>query len=202
MKTLILMLIGTLLFSFSYGQGKANPNEVKIKETILNFLNWYRLEQIADTTKKTDTVKMYKEIVVRKQLDTMIKVSIDMKEVENYLGYLKSSNCLSNTFLNNLRQYHQIIANEVELSPPYPAKEGTFAIPGFNCDVIFGFEPEEILDHIKEGRFTKIYILYDKAIVKFDVTNLNQYLFTMTKVDDKWLIDDFGLDRTNLDKLH
>ncbi|WP_316751666.1 hypothetical protein [Pedobacter gandavensis] len=201
MKRFVLMFIGVLFFSLCYGQKTIDTEEAKIKQTVLSFLNWYRLEQSADISRKIDSTKVYKSIVVRKEVDTMIKVSIAMKEVERYLMYLKSSNGLSNTFLNDLRQYYQLIANDVELWEPYPAKDGMFAIPGLNYDVIFGFEPEDILEHIKEGKFSRIHLLNDKAMVKFDITNINQYIFTLTKVDDKWLIDYFGPDSSNVDKM-
>jgi len=123
-----------------------------------------------------------------------------MNAVEGYLIHIKSSGFVSESFINDLRQYHQKIADDVKNYTPYPKSERRFSIPGLNLDVIFGFEPEEILDHINEGRFTKIYTVYDKAIVKFDISKFKQYIFTLTKVDNKWLIDYYGLDRTNLDR--
>ncbi|MBC6110744.1 hypothetical protein ACFOG5_16820 [Pedobacter fastidiosus] len=201
MNKLILILIFSLFFSQGYGQKKENGEIVKIKGTIINFLKWYRLDQIVDTAKQVDSGIKYHPIIVWKQIDTLIKVNIDMKAVESYLVHLRSSNCLSESFINDLRQYHQKIADEIELVKPFPAREGEFAIPGLNLDPIFGFEPEDILDHIKKGRFTKINIIYDKAIVKFDITNINQYIFTLTKVDNRWLIDYYGLDRTNIDRI-
>lgn len=201
MKKPIFIFILSIFSIFSYGQKKGNDDAAKIKSTILNFLNWYRLDQIVDTTNKNDPSVKYHPIIIRKQIDSMIKLSVDMNAVEFYLDYLRSSNYLSESFINDLRQYHQKIADEIEQSKPYPAKEGDFAIPSLNCDVIFGFEPEDILDHIKEGRFAKIRIIHDKAIVKFDITHINQYIFTLTKVNNRWLLDYYGLDRANIDRI-
>lgn len=201
MKKLILAFTCSLFFSFSYGQGKNYAEEAKIKKAILSFLHWHKLDQIEDTTKKENSRKMHHPIIVRKQIDTMIKVSIDMAGVEEYLKHLKSSNVISDTFINDLRQYHQKIADEIELWKPFQVKDSEFAIPGLNCDVIFGCEPEAILDHIKDGKFTKVYQVYDKALVKFDVTAINQYVFVLTKLDNKWLIDYFGFDSTNVEKI-
>ncbi|WP_231460442.1 MULTISPECIES: hypothetical protein [unclassified Pedobacter] len=200
MRKPIFILILSIFSTFGYGQKKGNDDIAKIKGTILNFLNWYRMDQILDTTKKNDPSIEYHPIIIREQIDTMIKLSVDMKAVEEYLVHLRSSNYLSESFINDLRQYHQKIADDIKGSKPYSAREGDFAIPGLNVDAIFGFEPEDILDHIKEGRFAKIRIIYDKALVKFDITNINQYIFTLTKVDNRWLIDYFGLDRTNIER--
>ncbi|PWS27799.1 hypothetical protein DHW03_09485 [Pedobacter yonginense] len=200
MKKLVLILIFSILFSVSYGQKKENVDVKNIKCSILNFLNWYRLDEVLDTTKENYPEKEFHPIIVRERVDTMIKLSIDMVAVENYLGHIKSSNYVSESFINNLRQYHQKIADEIRNSKPYPASAGEFAIPGLNCDVIFGFEPEEILDHIKEGRFAKIRIIYDKAMVKFDISRFNQSVFTLTKTNGIWLIDYLGFDLTNFDE--
>lgn len=201
MKTPILIFLGLLYCSLSYGQRKVNTEELKIKKAVLEFLNWHMINESINI-KKIDSTKVYHPIIVRKQVDTMTKVVIDMLAVEHYLDYLRSSKVISETFLNNLRQYHQKIADEVAQWKPYPTKEGIFAIPGLNCDVIFGCEPEEILDHIKEGKFSKIYRVYHKALIKFDVTRIHQYVFTLSKPDGRWLIDSFGFDSTNLENMN
>lgn len=201
MRNLIFISICLFFFSSSYGQAKSYTEEAKIKRTILKFLNWHKIDQNADSTNKINSGRIYRPIIVWKQIDTMTKVSIDMMGVEADLDHLRSSKVMSENFLNNLRQYHQKIADELELRKPFPTRNGIFAIPGLNCDVIFGCEPEQILDHIKEGKFTKIYQVYNKAIVKFDLTTIHQYVFALTRYDGEWLIDSFGFDRTNLENM-
>ena len=201
MRKLIWVVVCLVCNSLSYGQSKTNTESEKIKKTILSFLNWHKIDQHADSTNKINEGRKYSPIIVFKQIDTMTKVNIDMAGVEDYLIHLKSSKVMSDIFINELRQYHQKIANEVDQWEPYPTKEGTFAIPGLDCDVIFGCEPEEILDHIREGKFTGIYQVDDKALVKFDITTIHQYVFTLTRHNGHWLIDSFGFDKTHLKNL-
>lgn len=193
-----------LSFIISSAQSKkVNAEDIKIKKTVRNFLEWYK--QTSDAGNENtiiDSTKLHKTIIIEEYVDSLTKLSVDMIAVEGYLKYIRSSNCVSESFINDLRQYHQRIADEVKKYPLYPKSEDRFPIPGLNLDVVFGFEPDEILDHYKHGEFTKIYRIYDKAIVKFDISKLKQYIFTMTKTNGTWLIDYYGLDRTNLDKLN
>jgi hypothetical protein len=199
MRRLIFIFICLFFFCSSYGQKKSYTEDAKIKRTILKFLNWHKVDQNADSTNKINSGRLYLPIIVWKQIDTMTKVSINMFGVEADLDHLRSSKVMSETFLNNLRQYYQKIADELEQWTPFPTRNGIFAIPGLNCDVIFGCEPEEILDHIKEGKFTRSYHVYNKAIVKFDISKFSEYIFTLTKRDGIWLIDSFGFDGTHFE---
>jgi hypothetical protein len=192
MKKLTFVFIWMLSVSASFGQIKNNNDDVKIKTTIINFLEWY----------KSNGDKLYKSpIILGFNQDTIKKgtiVSIDMKAVDDYLENFNKPNYVSKTFLNELRQTYKSVSDTLL---KYPLIDYFGPIGGLEADLIFGFEPEEILDHIKEGKFTKIYTVYDKAIVKFDISKINQYIFIMTRVNNKWLIDYFGLDRTSFDKI-
>jgi hypothetical protein len=204
MRKLFFTSICLLSFIIVSAQSKKiNAEDIKIKKTIINFLKWYK--QTSDAGNEDtiiDSTQLHKVILVEEHVDSLTKLSVDMIAVEGYLKHIRSSNCVSESFINDLRQYHQKIADEIKKYPLYPKSEDHFPIPGLNLDVIFGFEPEEILDHFKQGNFTKIYTIYDKAIVKFDISKLKQYIFTMTKTNGTWLIDYYGLDRTNLDRLN
>lgn len=196
MTKIFLSIFCLLMFNISYAQDKQRNNE--IKSTIINFLTWCKLTQ-AQRNLISDTLKQDRPIIIRKNIDTLVKISIDMLAVEDYLKHINSSNYVSETFINNLRMYHKKIADKVDMYPSFSKNRAFFAIPGLDLDPIFGFEPEEILDHISTGIFTKIRIISDKAIVKFDLSPFNQYIFTLTKTDGKWLIDYFGTDRVSID---
>lgn len=193
MKKMFFAFIMCLVFlNLSFAQKRNNKGVVQIKQTIISFLSWYKINEN----------KLYdSSIITGFNTDTVKKglvVNINMKAVEKYLSNFKRSNYVSEVFLNGLRQTYQSVADTLV---KYPLVDYFGPIGGLEADLIFGFEPEDILDHIKEGHFTKIRIVYDKAIVKFDVTKINQYIFTLTKVDRNWLIDYFGLDRTNIDRI-
>ncbi|WP_291402361.1 hypothetical protein [Daejeonella sp.] len=145
-----------------------------------------------------DTLESHRSILVWNEIDTLIKPSVDMLAVEHYLNWLKSSGSISETFINNLRQYFQKIGDELKTFNSSPKTEGIYAILGLNLDVVFkSFEPEGILLQYNSGVFKKISIVKDKAIVQFYVPPSKNYgytkmLFTLTKENATWFIDYIG----------
>lgn len=200
MKKLILITVCSVFVSICIGQTrKNNIEQEKVKKTIINFLRWYKqYEYGPPPVEKVDTAGTHKSIIVREQVDTLIRPSIDMIAVEAYLDGLRSSGYLSETYMNNMRQYHQKIANELKAYPPYPKSDEQFAIPGLNLDVVFSsFEPEAVLDRYESGIFKRIVIVENKSIVQFYIPRSSTHdyekmLFTLTKANGKWLIDDIG----------
>ncbi|WP_316839190.1 hypothetical protein [Pedobacter gandavensis] len=180
----------SLLNAFSYGQQTEELTKGGLQKTAIGFLTWY---------KERKNHLMTSPLVVGFNQDSIKKdsiVRIDMPAIEEYLSNLKSSNYVSDVFIDNLKRTYISVSDTLI---KYPLVDYFGPIPGLESDLIFGFEPEAILDHIKAGRFTKIYTIYNKALVKFDISELNQYIFIMTKVNNKWLIDYFGVDLTNLE---
>ncbi|CAM3973093.1 hypothetical protein MUGA111182_19920 [Mucilaginibacter galii] len=193
MKKMIYLFIAVNFLSIkSYSQKKMLiETNNQIKNTVVNFLNWYRLHK--DNLERSAIVSGFNQDTVKK--DSVLKVN--MPAVEQYLINFKKSNYVSESFLNNLRSVYKGVSDNLI---KHPITDYFGPVPGLESDLVFGFEPEEILGHIKTGKFTKIYTVYDKAIVKFDISRYNQCIFTMTKVEGKWLIDYFGYDGTNRDK--
>ncbi|SDD83304.1 hypothetical protein [Pedobacter soli] len=193
MRNLFFSIICLLTINICRGQTKqVSIEDQKIKKTIIGFLNWYKVNEnklensTIITGFNTDTVK--KGMIVK----------INMEAVEKHLTNFNRAGYVSESFLNDLKQIYQNVSDTLV---KHPVIDYFGPIVGLEADPIFGFEPEEILDHFKEGKFTKIYWIYDKAIVKFDISRFGQYIFTLTKVNNKWLIDYYGLDRTNIDKM-
>ena len=198
MKRLVLTFVFSLFISLSMGQvSKSDFEQESTKTTIINFLKWYGEEQ-SKPTKIVDTLESHRSILVWNEIDTLIKPSVGMLAVEHYLNWLKSSGSISETFINDLRQYFQKIADELKTVNSSPKTEGIYAIPGLNYDVVFkSFEPEEFLLRYNLGVFKKISIVKDKAIVQFYVPPSKNYvytnmLFTLTKENETWLIDYIG----------
>ena len=176
---------------------KSNFVQESTKTTIIKFLKWYGEEQ-SKPTRIVDTLESNRSIIVWNEIDTLIKPSVDMLAVEHYLNWLKSSGSISETFINDLRQYFQKIADELKTFNSSPKTEGIYSIPGLNLDVVFkSFEPEEVLLRYHTCVFKKISIVKDKAIVQFYVPPSKNYgytkmLFTLTKENGSWLIDYIG----------
>jgi len=184
-----ILSICILLSSFSYGQ--SSSEKIKIKDSIVGFLNWFKKN--GNSIEKRPIVTGFNATNIKG--DSVVKVN--MSAVDEYLANLKKSNYVSDLFLVPIKIRYKEVSDALLKSPLI---DYFGPIGGLESDPIFGFEPAQILDHINEGRFTKIYILYDKAIVKFDIPKLNQSIFTLTKIDEIWLIDYFGADRTNFDR--
>ncbi|MGZ3871830.1 MAG: hypothetical protein ACXVJD_02865 [Mucilaginibacter sp.] len=163
----------------------------KVKASVINFLNWYKNKEL-DTAKKDGSPFHYS--IIRGGYPDTSKQRIDMEGVEEYLNHLKGSGYLSNTYLNDLRQYFKEIGDHMQAAPKVNA---LVAVPGLNTDwILKTFEPEMILDHIRQGRFDKINIIYNKAIVRFRISKIVQMLFTLTRINDRWVIDYIGYDGT------
>jgi len=188
-------ILAFLVYSTVYGQHKlpATDNQqvthVKIKATIIGFLKWYKKEQ-ADTAKKPYS------ITKGGYPDTTTDFRIDTAGLEIYLKQFEKTGYVSETYLNSLRLYFKRIDDELKLDSRH--RQELFKVDGLDNDwVLDTFEPEIILNHIKEGRFDKISSIYNKAITRFRISNLVQLLFTLTRYKDKWLIDYIGYDATS-----
>ncbi|TKB99902.1 hypothetical protein [Pedobacter cryotolerans] len=190
MKKIILVIVYSLLFNYCQAQNnKTNPEHKKIKSTIVGFLKWYKGNEAKSIANAYDTIIKHRSIIVWEDLDSLIRPNIDMIAVQGYLDWLKSSNHVSDSFLNALDNYHQKIADEVKTYKSFPKSTGIFSIPGLNLDVIFGFEPEETLEYIDKGVFTKIRVVGYHALVQFDIPNHEHRIFFLSKTNNKWLID-------------
>lgn len=147
------------------------------------FLAWYKIngesleQQPIITGLNPDTVK------------TGMRVVINMEAVDDYLQRFRQGGYVSEIFLHGIRNYYKEIADEY-IKKPILDYEGS--IPGLEADIIFGFEPEEILDHIKEAQFSKVSIVSHKALVKLTVSKYISYVISLTNNNGKWLIDYYG----------
>lgn len=192
MKRSISILLLSLFCSIVFGQkNQSINNEKEIRTTIVSFLNWYKENE--SSIMISPIIRGYNEDSIKK--DSILR--IDMKSVDDYLSNFKKSNLVFDSFLGNLRAIYKSVSDTLI---KYPVIDYFGPVPGLECDLLFGFEPEEILDHIDEGRLSKVHVIYNKAMVKFDISKFNQMIFCLTKVDNNlWVIDSLSYDRTNAD---
>lgn len=186
-----ILIVSILIFCFQYSISQPTSkhlNSIGIKETIIGFLNWYKVEQ-------PDTLKKSYSLLKGGPPDTTTKQRINMDGVEMYLRDFRETGYFSETYLNDLRLYFKEIDDGLQLAPK---TKDLIAIPGMNHDwILKTFEPEMVLDHIQEGKFDKIEIIYNKAIARFRISEVVQLLFTLTRSGNKWLIDYIGYDGTS-----
>ena len=192
MKRSISILLLSLFCSIVFGQrNQSIRNEKEIKATIVGFLNWYKENESQLMT--SSIIRGFNEDSIKK--DSILR--IDLKSVDDYLSNFKKSNFVSDSFLGGLRARYKNVSDTLF---KYPVIDYFGPVPGLECDLLFGFEPEEILDHIDEGRLSKVHFIYNKAIAKFDISEFNQLIFCLTKIDNnRWIIDNLVYDLTNAD---
>jgi hypothetical protein len=178
-----------LLSSLCFGQSKkVNPNQIKIKETIIGFLRWYK-QFDNDTTKATYS------LIKGGYPDTTTVVRIDKNGVESYLNAFRKSKFVSETYIDGLRDYFFYIDEGLATAPKV---HDLVKIQGMDIDfALHTFEPEAILDHIDNSRISKLYIIYNKALVTLHISKYIDLLFVLTRQNNKWLIDYMGDDATN-----
>lgn len=166
---------------------KAQTDERSIEQTIVNFLHWHKNPGIDSVNTHYAIVK---DIPINKKFK---RRTIDKKGVEKYLLFLKRSNYLSEAYLNNLRGYFYKIGEGLDRDPAIQ-KSAIIKIDGLDLDfILHTFEPEEILDFVDHGLFKQIAIVSNKAIAQFYIPDSStRLLVTLTKVNEKWLIDDLG----------
>lgn len=182
MKKIIPIIILFVLCSSAFSQQKKlTQDQRQIQKTVKGFLNWYK-------KLGHDTVNVPR-LINGGYPDTTTFMQINMDTIEKYLDLYKKSTYVSKSFINNLRQTYKEISNDLLLS-----KRNEGLIDGMETDLILdSFEPEKVLDHVKEGKFLLIYVLSNKAIVKFTIGNQLKLLFSLTKSTDKiWQIEDIG----------
>ena len=195
---LILILLSTLCCLTATSQnkkGQVNTDKRKIEKTITNFLKWNRTEQNKGSISQTDTSKKVHSITKGGYPDTTTKTRIDMEEVGDYLNTLRNTGYFSETYLNYLMSYYKGIDDNLEKGP---ITKTLVKINGLDIDVFLQtYDTDDILNHIKEGKLDRVYIIYNKAIARFTISKAVKMLFTLTKINNKWLIDYIGYDNTS-----
>lgn len=187
-KNLFAILVSLFIGYTCFGQTKTAPAEAaKIKKTIIGFLEWYRAESNDTTTKPYRIFK-------GGYPDTTTKVRVDTAGLIQYLDSFRKSGFVSEAYINNL--FIDFLNKDKRLSA-YPIMKELIQIPELNDQYILNtFEPEEILNHIDGSKITHAYIIYKKALVRLYISKYVSMVFTLTKVDGKWLIDYLGGDAT------
>lgn len=159
-----------------------------ISQTIVCFLRWHKVNHLQDLDNQKYAI--IKNIIISKKLK---KQSINKINLEKYLSFFRYSKLLSETYINNLRGYFYDMDKILKKSPPVSIGS-IVKIDGLDLDFILqSFEPEEILNHIDDSKLGEVLVLENKAIAKFNIPSTHiKMLFTLTKVNEKWLIDYIG----------
>jgi hypothetical protein len=184
MKKLILLIAFISLVSFEYAQ--TDMHTMPPDSVVLKFLNWYKIN-----FKKSDTFYFVSDkndsshIINGRWGDSTIFYSVNFKGTEKFLKFLNSSNCLSNKYIENKRVSFKERSIKLDKQkqwdyPPY----------GFSADeVFFSNMIESLVPSLEKAKIETINS--DKNFIKLKF-NTSDYpaVFSLSKYDNKWLIDD------------
>ncbi len=190
MKKCLIVIFFWFGLSFCvFGQKRMSHSPISdLKMTIVGFLKWYKIN--GDILNK-------QSIIAGRTSDSITNksvVHVDYVELKSYLEKIRESKYVSEIFLDNIN-YNYLKVDYNLRATPLLNYDGP--IPGLGGDLIFGFEPNEILENIDSGRFTKIRVVGNKALVKFDISQYNQNIFVLSKEGKNWKIDYFGADTSH-----
>ncbi|MEO6818999.1 MAG: hypothetical protein ABI204_04690 [Ginsengibacter sp.] len=160
---------------YSFNYASKNNIDLSPKEVTIRFLKWYKMN--------LEKVNKF-PILIKDSTDNYM---VNTKACGNYLKILNSSKCLSPRYIAYWRSYLEDRATDLQNNP---VKSD---IPeGFDLDfVLITQEPELILDHISEARFTTY--SQDKNLARIGISWPKKadmdYTIELSKNKSGWQID-------------
>ena len=184
MKILLATIIWVLLFlSFFENKCKAasdinfvvetsnTTDSQQARQTVLDFLIWYK--------KNIAAINRF-PLVNQKGEEPY---SVNLKNGERYLGFLKKSNFLTDKYLNNWRQYFKERNDGFRLNP-----ENEGPPTGFEYDLVLLSQDVDMqLDSLSSLKIKKITVLNNSAKVNFKL--IEEYQFKLVRRNNRWMIN-------------
>ena len=184
MKILLATITWALLFlSFFENKCKATSDinfvdetsnttdSQQARQTILDFLTWYK--------KNISAINRF-PLVNQKGEEPY---SVNLKNGERYLGYLKKSNLLTDKYLDNWRQYFK---ERNEGFRQNPENEGPPT--GFEYDLVLLSQDVDMqLNSLSSLKINKITVLNNSA--KVNLKLIEEYQFQLVRRNNRWMIN-------------
>ena len=148
------------------------PDAQQARQTVVAFLAWYKIHMQA----------LNRFPLVNQQAGK--PYSVDFKNGERYLAYLKSSHLLTDAYLNQWRTYFNERNAGFRLSPQ---DEGPPT--GFEYDlVMLTQDVDNQLALLKSVKINEVAVIKNKATVV--LTLLDAYEFQLIRQNNQWLINE------------
>lgn len=184
MKILLATITWVLLFlSFFENKCKATSDinfvdetsnttdSQQARQTVLDFLIWYK--------KNIAAINRF-PLVNQKGEEPY---SVNLKNGERYLGFLKKSNFLTDKYLNNWRQYFKERNDGFRLNP-----ENEGPPTGFEYDLVLLSQDVDMqLNSLSSLKINKITVLNNSAKVNFKL--IEEYQFKLVRRNNRWMIN-------------
>ena len=148
------------------------PDVGQARQSVVSFLNWYK-----NHIQEANRFPLVNQVEGK-------PYSVNLKNGERYLTYLKSSNLLTEGYLNQWRVYFKERQEGFRLNPQYEGPP-----TGFDYDlVMLNQEVDMELASLELLKMGKTAVNNDKATVDF--TLLDAYEFRLVRQNGRWLIDE------------
>lgn len=142
----------------------------QVQQTVLDFLNWYKINCEA----------INRIVLVEQALGK--PYSVNRKNSERYLTYLKSSHLLTDGFLDQFRAFFRERNIAFQQNPQFEGPPD-----GFEFDLIMlNQEVDKQLDSLDSLQMGKVSMNPEQAVVGF--TLLDAYEFRLEQQNGRWLI--------------
>ncbi|MPR37217.1 hypothetical protein GBK04_28745 [Cytophagaceae bacterium SJW1-29] len=142
------------------------------RQTVVRFLTWYK-----NHIQEANRIPLVNQTAGK-------PYSVNLKNGERYLTYLKSSHRLTDAYLNQWRVFFRERQAGFRQSPQFEGPP-----TGFDYDLVMLTQDVDTqLDSLKSLKMGKVTILGDQATVGF--TLLDVYEFRLVRQNRRWLIDE------------
>jgi hypothetical protein len=160
-----------IIFAILASCQSGNPEKEALK-TVTDFLSWYETNY-----------QQANSFGLVNQGDSTVFYSVNFEETEKFLAYLKSSGFVSETYLNNFREYFNKAEQTFKAGP---VNEG----PPENFDydiVVLTQEPELVFEKKNSPVVLSSDVKKNTAVLNLSIGM--QLQFKLSKENSKWLID-------------
>ncbi len=176
----ISILFPALLFISACTERNQNTIDPADKEfpdsTVLTFIKWYH--QNEDRLEKIEFIKGGLE-------DTTTFYSIDFTKTEKYLSELAKSNCVSQKFISDFRNF---FTRSDKYFKEHPQNDG----PAYGFEASLIMQSQDYMDvweNLDSMKSLKRNISGNKAIIKVSFGKYYRPTYNLTKFSNHWLID-------------
>lgn len=155
------------------------PHDARLtpEGTVIHFLKWYR---------DNEQLTVQQDLIDGGLGDNSTAFYIvNYQKAERYLTALRSSGCLSEAYISDLREY---IRNCNTLLLQYPQNDGP--APGFDFDLVMkGQDYADILEHIDSAQLADKKINDNKAFLRLRFNKFQSVEYFLSKDEHYWKID-------------
>lgn len=151
---------------------ESSPDAQEVRRRVVAFLNWYK-----NHIQEANRIPLVNQTAGK-------SYSVNLKNGEQYLTYLKSSNLLTEAFLDQWRTFFRERQEGFRLSPQYEGPP-----TGFDYDLVMLNQDVDMqLSSLVSLKIGKTLVINDKATVWF--TLLDAYEFRLVRQNGHWLINE------------